>query len=300
MLRKHSTWPWLAALSLILSAQALAGPPQGDRAKNEEHREFIRLIRQDDVPVRLETAVIRHVPQDCGRTTPTVDLVAAMHIAEKSYYEQLNRLFETYDVVLYELVAPEGTQVPKGGPTGDQSPVTMVQTGMTGMLGLEFQLKGVDYTRKNFVHADMSPDQFAQSMQKRGESVLQTFTRLMGYAMTRQNGGSGTGEGQLLAMLFSQDRTLTLKRIMAEQFEDMEGSLTAINGPEGSTLITERNKVALGVLRKQISAGKKSLAIFYGAGHMPDFQKRLADEFGLVPISTQWLVAWDMQGKARQ
>jgi pheromone shutdown protein TraB len=77
----------------------------------------------------------------------------------------------------------------------------------------------------------------------------------------------------------------------------MDGSLTAINGPKGSTLITERNKVVIKVLGKQIAAGKKNIAVFYGAGHMPDIQERLAADLNLVPLSTQWVVAWDLQGK---
>jgi len=36
------------------------------------------------------------------------------------------------------------------------------------------------------------------------------------------------------------------------------------------------------VLQKEIAAGKKKIAIFYGAGHMPDFLKKLHDEFGLA------------------
>ena len=73
----------------------------------------------------------------------------------------------------------------------------------------------------------------------------------------------------------------------------------AREGPQGSTLIAERNKVALGVLRKQIASGKRKLAIFYGGGHMPDFEKRLKDDLGLVRVSQQWLTAWDMKGKEK-
>ena len=49
------------------------------------------------------------------------------------------------------------------------------------------------------------------------------------------------------------------------------------------------------MLRKQIAAGKKKIAIFYGAGHMADFQKRLGEDFDLTPKSTRWLTAWDMK-----
>ena len=73
----------------------------------------------------------------------------------------------------------------------------------------------------------------------------------------------------------------------------------AIEGPDGSTLISERNKVALKVFRKQLAAGKRKIAIFYGAGHMSDFQRRLRQQFGLAPVSTRWLVAWNMKSEPR-
>ena len=38
---------------------------------------------------------------------------------------------------------------------------------MTSALGLSFQLDEIDYTRPNLVHADMTPDEFAQSMRDR-------------------------------------------------------------------------------------------------------------------------------------
>lgn len=297
------SWKGAIRLVVLLGLAVCAGPLKseaGQAAKQEGggNRQFVRLVRKHELPVALEAAIVRHVPQDCGRTSPTVDLVAAIHVAERSYYAELNRLFGQYDAVLYELVAPEGTTIPKGGPTGDANTVTMLQTGMTRMLGLEFQLRAVDYTRPNFVHADMSPEQFARSMAERGESMFQTFARILGYAISRQNAGtSGVGQGQLLLSLLTEDRTLVLKRLMAEQFEDMEGSLTAINGPKGSTLISERNKRAMEVLRRQIGAGKQKIAIFYGAGHMPDLQQRLAEDLNLVPISTRWLLAWDLQAK---
>jgi len=52
---------------------------------------------------------------------------------------------------------------------------------------------------------------------------------------------------------------------MAKQFESMESMMVSFSGPDGSTLITERNKRALEVLRQQQAAGKRKLAIFYGA-----------------------------------
>ena len=116
--------------------------------------------------------------------------------------------------------------------------------------------------------------------------------------MARQSQNpAGSGDMRLLFALFDKNRALAMKRVMAEQFEELEGSLSAINGPEGSTLITERNKVALDVLRKEIAAGKQKLAIFYGAGHMSDFEQRLRDDFGLTRVSARWFVAWNLKAE---
>jgi hypothetical protein len=100
----------------------------------------------------------------------------------------------------------------------------------------------------------------------------------------------------MVMALFDKDRAMALKRVLAEDFLDMEGSIQAIEGPKGSAIIADRNKAALKVLRREIDAGKKRIAIFYGAGHMADFQGRLRDEFALAPVSTRWLVAWDLKG----
>ena len=286
---------------LVLLASAAANAQQADRvaeqAKRDKKADFLRISREDDKsPIALEVAVVRLAK--AGGDGPTVDLISAVHVGEKAYYDELNLRFKDYDVVLYELVAPEGTIVPKGGVGRSNHPVSIVQSFMTDMLELTFQLNAVDYTRPNFVHADMSPKQFAESMKQRGESAFEVFFRMMGHAMSQQSGDMAGSDAAFFMALFSKNRPLALKRILAEEFQDLEGSLTAINGPDGSTLITERNKVALKVLEEQIEAGHKRLAIFYGAGHMFDFRDRIQEDFGFTPVKTEWLVAWDLKGKS--
>jgi hypothetical protein len=225
--------------------------------------------------------------------------VGAVHVGEKSYYETLNKRFEGYDVVLYELVAPDGTRVPKGGRTSAH-PVGMLQSVLKDMLGLEHQLAAVDYTKENLLHADMSPDDFAKSMADRNESFMGMFFRMMGQAMAQQSlGKNRTSDFDMLAALFDRDRAGALKRVMAEQFADIEGMMRALDGPDGSTIITERNKVALGKLREQIAAGKKKIAVFYGAGHLGDMEKRLVTDFQLKRTGEEWLDAWNLEKAPR-
>ena len=82
---------------------------------------------------------------------------------------------------------------------------------------------------------------------------------------------------------------------MAEQFENLGGQLAAIDGPEGSTIITERNKKCFEVLDKQLQVGKKTIAIFYGAGHLPDMEKRLTSDYGMKREGEKWLMAWRLK-----
>jgi hypothetical protein len=83
--------------------------------------------------------------------------------------------------------------------------------------------------------------------------------------------------------------------MMAEQFTDMDVLTAAFGGEDGSTLITDRNAAALEVLRKRIDAGDRRIAIFYGAAHMDDFDRRLRDDFELQPGEPVWLEAWDLR-----
>jgi hypothetical protein len=103
--------------------------------------------------------------------------------------------------------------------------------------------------------------------------------------------------GELFGILFGSgpERQVRLRRMMAEQFTDMDVLTAAFGGEEGSTLITDRNAAALDVLRDEIAKGRRRIAIFYGAAHMDDFDERLRDDFGLQPGEPVWLEAWDLR-----
>jgi hypothetical protein len=291
----------LAALGLVILAQL--GPATFAQAveKGKLHPQSgsVRLARDSaGKVVGLETALIRCVPRDCGRTGPTVDLVGAVHVADRAYYERLNREFGTYDAVLYELVAKENTRIPLGGVSDSKHPLVLLQKMLQDVLELDFQLERVDYTKSNMIRADMTPQQLADSMSKRGESMMTMLLRLLGYALVKEGAGSGgLSDFNFLLALLEPQRSLALKRLLAEELLDIEGLTDALGGRDGSSLIEERNKVAVGVLRKQIAAGKKKLAVFYGCGHLPDLQRRLGEECDLVPVDTRWLTAWDLKGR---
>jgi len=252
----------------------------------------------------MQTAVVRYVPSSPAKNPSQkgleVDLIGAVHIADEAYYKQLNDRFKQYDVLLYELVAPEGTVVEKGRGTSSAHPIGAMQNLFKDVLGLDHQLELVDYTKPNFVHADMSPDDFAKAMKERNDSFLQMYFRLIGQAMAHQSELAAKGESsdfELISALFAEDRPRRLKVVLGKQLSEVESLMVSFGGEDGSVIITDRNKKALDVLKKQIAKGEKKIGIFYGAGHLSDMDKRLRTDFGLEPESITWLTAWDLKAK---
>ncbi len=267
---------------------AAAAPPKFVR---------IRKAKDADKIIAMDTAIARYQLTYQERSCQ-VDLVGVVHIADKAYYDELNQRLAKYDAVLYELVAPKGTRIPKGGRRSSH-PISFLQQSMRRLLDLEFQLEQIDYTREHFVHADLSPEEFAQSMKDRNESLWKFVLRAMKASLDESRNGEAStrppSDLELLRAFFAQNRALELKRLMAGQLADMSTLTAVFEGPKGSTIITERNKRALEVLRRQLEAGKTRIAIFYGAGHLPDLHTRLLDELHAKPVSTQWLTAWNME-----
>ncbi len=275
----------LAALASVLTAWAAPAPAQADAS------DYIRHVSdQGSAPRALEVAITGFEAPSGAR----VDLVGAIHVADRAYFAELDRRLAEYGVVLYELVGEPGrVSAPRGASI---SMVGLMQGGMKNALGLAFQLDEIDYGRDNMVHADLTPDAFSASMRERKESFLGMMLRAWAMAMAEQGSGKTAGEeAEFIKALFADDRQLALKRVLAEQLSGQTELLETLAGDDGSTLITVRNQRALEVLREQLDAGARDIAIFYGAGHMPDFEKRLVEEFGMRRVSNEWIEAWDLR-----
>ncbi len=280
---------WLsAAASPIREADQGLQPLHGNAAEMSYVRVKYAAGRQ---PEALQTALVRFASSasDGG----WVDLVSVVHVGDAEYYAALNRAFTHYDAVLYELIAPEDTVVPVGG-AENGSWLSMFQGGLKDLLGLSFQMEHIDYTRKQMVHADMTPDEFNHSMSARNESLLGMLFKVWITALRNPQAAGAVNEVSLMQVLFADDRQLALRRLMAEQLSQVDLLQQALQGEEGSTILTERNKKALQVLRAQAPFKDKRIAIFYGAAHMPDLAERLQRDFGLQATGVQWLNAWPL------
>jgi hypothetical protein len=262
---------------------------------------FLRFVEEGRDGGRLETAVATYK----NAQGVTVHLVGAVHIADTGYYAALNKVFEGYDALLYEMVKPKDM----GAPERDReqangiSLVHILQKGMKTFLDLDYQLDGIDYTKKNFVHADLTAEEFNRMQDERGESIFGLMMQQMIKELMKGDAGRAADMDpmQLLAALSSEDSARQMKMILARQFENMDDMVAGLEGPNGSVLVTERNKAALKVLKDAIAGGKKNIGIFYGAAHMKDMEKRLIDDMGFKRTAVEYRVAWDLtpQGAAR-
>ena len=321
---------WLA----VLVAMGVVGGLIGEEVKSASQlpKKFIRMTMNPErprIPQSLDTSIIRFVPTDekLAKTGLTVDLIGAIHIGDQDYFQKLDKSFKQYDALLYEMVAEKDeaggapqrwedrdqsrteTAEPAGKPlvSGEKSfeagmtAIGGMQLGAKDMLGLAFQLDGINYNAPNMVHADMSPEEFAQKMKDRGESFFTMFMQLFmqGLAQQRANKQGGASDVALLFAFFSSDRELALKRVLAKQFAESD-ILDMLGGEKGSTIITERNLIALDVLSEQMAMGKKRIGIFYGAGHLSDMSRRLVSDFGMRFTGEKWVEAWNLRSKPRR
>jgi hypothetical protein len=281
-----------------------AGSSKSDKKDKAEPLAFMRVRRgAHNQPVALETATGHYVSTQ-GKPV-IVDLIGAIHIGDKDYYERLNQRFRTYDKVLFELVMPEGQSLKGLGDHRSNHPIGMLQQSLPSVLDLDYQLKAIDYTAKNFEHADLSPDEMAAAIRKRGDNGasigIKVFFDLLNQANRTSEAmakkGGDFSELQLLSVLFDPNRPLALKKVFAEQMDLIGGLGTGLGATLDTILVADRNEAAMKVLKKEIDGGTRRIAIFYGAAHMPDFDRRLTEELKLKRESMAWDSAWDLRDK---
>ena len=298
----------ISAMTGRLMAQtAVAEPPVSETKQNdninkkkqkeaaEEQPLYLQISKTEDgKPSALQTAIVRYKGKSGTKYEgKVVDLVGVVHIGQRDYYAELNKRLSKYDSVLYELVAPDGTRIRPADLKKRRSLLASMQTGMKDMLNLEYQLELIDYLAENFRHADMSPDEFMEDLERRGDSIWKMVARMMGAGLA-SSASSGGDAGMLMAM-FSKDRSKKMKQAMARQLIDVETVTAGMDDANGdNTLIKGRNVKAFKILTEELDAGKKKIAVFYGAGHLPDMAERLEADFEMHPKRTTWLSAWDL------
>jgi hypothetical protein len=251
---------------------------------------FARWLSTGKTEGYYQTA-IAHYEDNKGRS---VDLIGAVHIGDRAYFEKLNKVFTKYDSLLYELVAKKGT-LPKPHRKAT-NPLSLLQNFMTKVLDLRFQLQGIDYEAKNFVHADIDPSTFMKKLKEKNQTLSTMILQVMlrGMQQAREGKGSKLTIFHILAGALSDDGPRYFKFLFAQELGNLEKMLATFGGKKGeeSVIVGSRNRAAFKVLDEQLAKGKKNLGIYFGAAHLPDMNDLLVKR-GFRYVSTQWLTAWD-------
>jgi len=243
---------------------------------------------------------------------PKVRLVAAIHIADREYYRQVQRILDGDAITLFEGVSNKKDDFKKQGPV--RRPEALY-TKMADALGLISQYEGIDYRREHFHNADLTqgemlarlrgetlttpkpegPDQVLGAPAKQAEAKYQALTEVM-------NGGGLTGVMANIGLAFIKHNprlraTMLLGIIGTDPTASEQAMAKQLGGESGRRIarliVEERNQEAVSGLRRFIGQRKtgETIALFYGAAHLEGIEDALVRRFGYVPESTEWLVA---------
>lgn len=268
--------------------------------------DYIRYQKSEDgkKPDRLETAISTFT-----KGQHSIDLVAVVHLADDQYFQDLTKSLEPYEAVLYEMVGgpftEEKARQAKATAEGELGQIQGLQQMIKDMFGLKYQLDGINYLAPNFVHADMTIDQYLEHAD--GNIMSDMLGRAMKLAQSGQLQGVPNTEAEsnqmMLGMLgaFMSGDSNALKRVLGPLLADAESLITQLEGEgdQESVIIGKRNKIVMDAIAKLPTDKKRHDAVLYGAGHMPDIEKRLL-ELGYTKTTTSWKVGWTIpQGPAK-
>lgn len=268
-------WKRLTALAMTFGAAMAHG---GD---------FIR-VDEDERESRLQTVVASYQRGDVK-----VDLIGAVHIADEAYYRELNEMLKGYECVLFEMIGGErlGERAPVKEPAAgdaEASALTKAYEKAARFLSLTGQMDHIDYTARNFIHADLTAAEFQTKQAERKETLLRFMVKA---ALVEQDPKSQPNSFRLLKAFVARDPDLVKLEIVGSlgAGDDQVAMFTG-----ETVIIDDRNQRCMEVLEREIADGKRKLGIFYGAAHFPDMEERLVER-GFKATNTAWRTAWKIR-----
>jgi hypothetical protein len=209
-----------------------------------------------------------------------------VHIADTAYYREVQRLLEQADVVLYEMVKPKDAH-PEAGKGEEPEGVRALQMKLAEWFGLAFQLDAVSYGRPHFVHADLTLEEFTG--QPGSEAVKAQMEKLRPHLAAAEQMLKGPSGGDPKKSTFLQRMA---KGLIGRLLGSMGSDVASLLGDDSVDLIIhKRDEVAVKRLT-EVPEETTTVAIFYGAAHLPDLEQRIT-KLGYKRVASRWLTAWD-------
>ncbi len=192
-----------------------------------------------------------------------------------------------------ERARPQGGGASRKGASGKRA--TDLYATLANALETDTQLAAIDYDRPNWWPSDMSSEQLRRRLQERG--VRNSVVDLV-------SAGDGLQLGLIRVLLGMVSKSPEFKRTVIKMLgsagEQTRGA--GLNAQEMAVILDERNEVVVARLRELLAAGTaagtapRSIAVFYGAAHMPGIGASLEREFGMVPVESMWFTAMSADG----
>ncbi|KAK4283765.1 hypothetical protein QN277_000685 [Acacia crassicarpa] len=194
----HASLPFSLIVRASSSKQVIENGSVDKFLQNASMADFLRFKRGiDGGSGELQTAIVSYrkkFPWSLVYPFLQVDLVSTIHIADKEYFTALQEVLESYDCVLYEMVASRESiesrrnTIPKakmrGSSTKGINILGCIQRWMARILMLDFQLDSLSYQAANWYHADLDYETFKLLQLEKGESFF-SFARDMTLRSTK-------------------------------------------------------------------------------------------------------------------
>jgi len=176
-----------------------------------------------------------------------------------------------------------------------------IQGDLADALGLTFQLHAFDTGRKNYRNSDMTLAQVQERATAGGGDASALVSMMDGSGML-----AGLMKIGLAFIKGSPKLQGTMKVMMMEMLQQVGDDMTKMKSVPPKmqallkVLIEDRNQIVIDDLKKELAAaaavadGKappKSIAVWYGAGHYRDMERRLTSQLGYKPVANFWLPA---------
>ncbi|MBS1700452.1 MAG: hypothetical protein JST12_02230 [Armatimonadetes bacterium] len=227
---------------------------------------------------------------------PDIWLVGAVHIGSKAYYSSLQGILDQEEVVLYEGVKSDEqkkkAEPPKKveGETTDR-PIYKV---LSDALGLEFQLNAVNYDHANWVNCDLTWEEMDKVSKEAGNGDKGGT-----YGQIKQLLDPKSPQSKMFATMMDTATPGTKEAIKLMIVKSVASGEVGLDDTTDKIVIKARNQVVLDSLAKSIASDKppKSIAVFYGAKHLPSMEADLEKTYGYKPGKQEWFMAAEADPK---
>lgn len=235
----------------------------------------------------------------------TILLVAAVHIGEKKYYEELTEILGKSDVVFFEGIIPGETARKKEKPKAQNliqensleiESLNNIYKKYADEMKLEQQTNSISL-QKNWVHADITLDELNSMMKKKEitKADWDEFNAMESLEEQEIPEDIPSADAKTNSEIIIRLRKITAAKLLK--------AIHALNGsPKKAEKVIEtvyyyRNEVAISkidpFLKHQTKVPEK-YSIFYGAAHMPHFLKTLTETYGYQITDVSWVTVWSL------